>query len=320
MCDYRTKSKRTDLNASEVKKAELLSRRDVKACLVFAHCQSTEHGPAQEQRQGAKRIWEDHKSSEVHRKVLCMPQCINNIPFVRGNQVLAKTGNDSGSTDKNRVSEKVNKTTPAHFKFKRNTIKIKHIIWQPVSPLPQFNSDCAPLVFRDSFSKVQRPSKTASSELQPSDSSRITSPLRKLLSIEQKHPLRNFQNGNQNISLRIFFLYSWSGNLMCTFFLELSPPGESLSGCWPCRRSQSSQGGWLTSEGNAGKSDLVCILNRSWIRTQEAATSELREQIRLFSCHPKSASDCALRRGLHRGWALKTRGSAGAVGSWQRRR
>ena len=143
--------------------------------------QSSEHGLAREHRQGAKLIREDHMSSEVHRKALCMPQCINNIPFVRCNKVLAKTGDDSGSTNKYRVSEKVSKTTPASFKFKRNMTKIKSNIWQLVSPPPQFNCECAPLVFRDGFSKVQRPSKTDSLELLPSDNSRIISPLRKLL-------------------------------------------------------------------------------------------------------------------------------------------
>lgn len=54
---------------------------------------------------------------------------------------------------KQRVSKKVSKTTPAHFKSKRNITKIKSNVWQLVSPPPQFNSDSAPLVFRDGFSK-----------------------------------------------------------------------------------------------------------------------------------------------------------------------
>lgn len=128
---------------------------------------------------------------------------------------------------------KSKQTTPGCFKFKRNITKIRSNIWKLVSPPPQLNSDCAPLLFRDGFSKVQRPSKTDSLELLFSDSSRIISPLRKLLNTEQKHPLRNFQNGNKNISLRLFFLYSWAGNLMCTFSLELSSLGSGVgTACW----------------------------------------------------------------------------------------
>lgn len=174
-------------------------------------------------------------------------------------------------------------------------------------------------MFRDGFSKVQRPSKTDSSELLLSDSSRIISPLRKLLNIEQKHPLQNFQNGNQNISLRIFFLYSWAGNLMCTFSLELSSPGTGM-GCWPWRGSQSSWGGQPTSEGNSEKSDLFRILNRPCTWTYEAITSQLREQIRPFSLHPKTTSGCPWRRGLHHATRVSTENSAGAVRSWHRRR
>lgn len=193
--------------------------------------QNSVHGLAWEQRQGAEsgRTTCSVKSTEMICACHGTTLMYLLLDVIKSCQRQAVTH----EAQRNIVSKNVSKTTPTHFKLKRNITKIERNIWQLIFPSPQFNSDCAQLVFRDGFHKVQRPSKTDSSKLLLSDSSWIIPTVRKLLNIKQKHPLRSFQNGNQNISVRIFFLYSWAGNLMCTFSFELSFQGAGVgTGCW----------------------------------------------------------------------------------------
>lgn len=153
-------------------------------------------------------------------------------------------------------------------------------------------------MLEDGFSKVQRPSEENSSELLSSDNLQIISPLRKLLNTEQKHPLWSFQNGNQNISLRIHFFCSWAGNLMCTFFLKHPSLGavetRILDRLTLLRVLE--QQGWLVDPW-AQCSQNWSILHIQWM--QQATTSQQKKHMRLLSFHPKSTSDCAWARGLH---------------------